>query len=220
MRLRNPANVDLSAAGVSPYFLEPKGPMKWAEMFGNENPVEVEIGCGKGLFLINAATQQPLRNYCGIEIARKYALFAASRVARRGLNNVRVARADAQQVLREWIPDQSVAVLHVYFPDPWWKRRHRKRRVFTESLVAHAARVLIDGGELRFASDVAEYFKVMHGLVSRHPSFREQPPPAAHEPEHDMDYLTNFDRKSRQAGKPVYRAAFVLQDAERSASDS
>ncbi len=211
MRLRNPANIDLFAAAVSPYFLEPKGPLDWTEMFGNTNPVEVEIGCGKGLFLLNAATQQPLRNYCGIEIARKYALFAASRVARRGLTNVRVARADAQQVLREWIADKSVAVLHVYFPDPWWKRRHKKRRVFSESLVADIARVLTDGGELRFASDVEEYFKVMHGLVRRHPHFTELEPTAPREPEHDMDYLTNFDRKSRQAGKPVHRAAFVLR---------
>ncbi len=211
MRLRNPANVDLSSAGVSPWFLEPKGPLNWAEMFDNADPVEVEIGCGKGLFLINAATQQPLRNYCGIEIARKYALFAASRVARRGLTNVRVARADAQQVLREWIADRSVATLHVYFPDPWWKRRHKKRRVFTESLVADAARILIDGGELRFASDVEEYYKVMHGLVRRHPQFAEREPTTPREPEHDMDYLTNFDRKSRQAGRVVYRATFVLR---------
>ena len=212
MRLRKLSTSGLSQAlAGSPLYLEPTGPLHWPDVFGNTQPVEVEVGCGKGLFLITAATQRPDTNFFGIELARKYALFAADRVARRCLTNVRVARADARQVLAQLVPDGSVSVLHVYFPDPWWKRRHQKRRLFTEEFVGHAGRILVPGGEFRVATDVEEYFHVMCTLVEHNPCFALRQMPPERPPEHDLDYLTNFERKYRQAGKSIFRAVFTAQ---------
>ncbi len=197
-----------AAPAAVPFLLESTGPLDLERLFGSDRPVELEIGCGKGLFLVTAATLEPGRNFLGIEVARKYARFTADRLARRGLTNARVVRGDARALLRDAVPDASVAVLHVYFPDPWWKRRHKKRRVFSEEFVRQAARVLVPGGELRFATDVAEYFGVMRALVSAHPAFLPLEPPAEKPPEHDLDYLTNFERKYRQGGRPILRAQF------------
>ena len=91
-----------------------------------------------------------------------------------------------------------------YFPDPWWKKRHKKRRVFTEQLLAQVGRALEPGGELCVASDVEEYFTVIESLIKAHPHFREQPVPDLRGPEHDLDYLTNFERKYRLEGRPIF----------------
>ena len=215
MRLRKLSTSRLSQAlAGSPYYLEPAGLLHWPDVFGNTQPVEVEVGCGKGMFLVTAATQQPAMNFFGIELSRKYALFAAERAARRSLHNVRVARADARQVLAGPVPEASVSVLHVYFPDPWWKRRHEKRRLFTHDFVGHAGRILVPGGQLRVATDVEEYFQMMRTLVERHPSFALRDMPPERRPEHDLDYLTNFERKYRQAGKSIFRAVFIKKTAQ------
>ena len=214
MRLRKLSTSRLSQAlAGSPYYLEPTGPLHWPDVFGNTQPVEVEVGCGKGLFLTTAATQRPDTNFFGIELSRKYALFAGDRATRHALNNVRVARADARQVLALWMPDASVSAIHVYFPDPWWKRRHQKRRLFTEEFVDHTARILVRDGELRVATDVSEYYQVMRQVVEQHPAFVLRDIPPQRQPEHDLDYLTNFERKYRQAGKSIFRATFVCRGA-------
>jgi tRNA (guanine-N7-)-methyltransferase len=100
--------------------------------------------------------------------------------------------------------------VHVYFPDPWWKKRHKKRRVFCAPLVADVARALEPDGALRVASDVAEYFDVIRGLVAAEPRFCEEPVPELRTPEHDLDYLSNFERKYRIEGRPVYRVHYRL----------
>jgi tRNA (guanine-N7-)-methyltransferase len=181
----------------------------WRDLFGNDHPVEVEVGFGKGLFLATAAATNPTVNYFGIEIERKCQLYAATRLARRNLPNVRLACADARTLLRSRVAAASVSVVHVYFPDPWWKARHRKRRVFTPEFAHTVGTILKPGGRLSLATDVEAYHGVMTQIVrDLGPAFRELPPPAPAEPTHDMDYLTNFERKFRKEGRPIYRAAF------------
>lgn len=181
-------------------------PLDWLEVFGNDRPVELEVGSGKGLFLVNAATARPDHNFLGIELAKKYAYKSAERIAKLSLTNVRVYPGDGCQLLAEFVPEGSLAAVHVYFPDPWWKRRHKKRRVFTESFVASVQRGLRTGGELQLATDVEEYFTVMRHLVSQFDQFVEQPLPEPQEPTHGFDYLTNFERKYRIEGRPIHRA--------------
>jgi tRNA (guanine-N7-)-methyltransferase len=142
-------------------------PIDWKQVFGNDRPVEIEVGFGKGLFLLNAAMACPDVNFFGVEIMRKYQLFTATRMARRKLTNVRLAAADARQLLREFVPGGSVQAIHVYFPDPWWKKRHHKRRVFTDDFVATCVAALGPGGMFHLATDVAEYFAVMQELCAR-----------------------------------------------------
>jgi tRNA (guanine-N7-)-methyltransferase len=194
---------------VSPYTLSfPEGPLSWAEVFGNDHPVELEVGSGKGLFLANAASAQPGRNFVGVELARKYARAAAERVAKRRLSNVRVIPGDARRLLAEFIPEASLEAVHIYFPDPWWKQRHRKRRVFCEPFVVDVARVLAPGGRFLIATDVAEYFDVMRRIMAAHPEFIPEPPPPPSEPRHDLDYLTNFERKYRLEGRSIHRDGY------------
>ncbi len=110
-------------------------PIVWSELFGNDHPVELEIGSGKGLFLLNAASTAPGHNFLGVELARKYARLAAERLARRQLANAKIWRGDARFIMGRLVPEASLRAVHVYFPDPWWKKRHKKRRVFTAELV-------------------------------------------------------------------------------------
>jgi tRNA (guanine-N7-)-methyltransferase len=186
-------------------------PVVWEAVFGNDHPVELEIGSGKGLFLANAGKMRPDHNFLGIELAKKYARRAAERVAKLGLRNVKVLAADARGFLARNVPSASLHAVHVYFPDPWWKARHKKRRVFCAPLVADIERVLLPGGELHVVTDVEEYYGVIRELIATHPRFVERPIPEIKAPEHDLDYLTNFERKYRIEGRPIYRAEYRLE---------
>jgi tRNA (guanine-N7-)-methyltransferase len=188
--------------------VESTGPLDWRGLYGNDRPVELEVGFGKGLFLITAAQARPDVNFVGVEIVRKYQLFTATRLAKRGLGNVRVACADVRLFLPRCVATAWLQAVHVYFPDPWWKKRHHKRRVFTAEFVAECARVLRSGGQLHAVTDVAEYAHLMSELLAQQPALRPLPPPELHQPIHDLDYLTNFERKFRQQGKPIYRLRY------------
>jgi tRNA (guanine-N7-)-methyltransferase len=180
----------------------------WQVLFGNANPVEIEVGMGKGLFLLNAAESRPGTNFFGIEISRKYQLYATTRFAVRQLPHVKTVCADAKWVFRNFVPAGSVAAVHVYFPDPWWKARHKKRRVFSPDFAADAARVLMSLGKLLIATDVEEYFGVMTGIVRAMPAFRELSHETSTAPVEEAGYQTNFERKARLKGTPVWRAEF------------
>jgi tRNA (guanine-N7-)-methyltransferase len=196
---------------LSPCLLEtPAGtdPIDWAALFGNDNPIEIEVGFGKGLFLLNEAQRRPDVNFFGIEIERKYQLYTATRIIKRGLTNVRLACADARLFLRAYVPQQSVQAIHVYFPDPWWKHRHLKRRLFDADFVVQCQRALKTGGRLHIATDVPDYFEIMITLLREYTSLIALPGPDSPTPAHDLDYLTNFERKFRKEGKPIHRAIY------------
>jgi tRNA (guanine-N7-)-methyltransferase len=212
----------LSLEELQPYLLElpppPREPaavtetkpLSWPEVFGNDHAVELEVGFGKGLFLLTAAQACPDVNFLGIEIERKYALFSANRVAKRGLRNLRLVWGDARLLLRARVSADSLQAIHVYFPDPWWKTRHRKRRLFTGDFARECQRTLLPGGHLYVATDVADYFAVMSDLLARETKLT--PVPAVQiisEPRYDLDYLTNFERKYRLEGRPIYRAVYA-----------
>jgi tRNA (guanine-N7-)-methyltransferase len=205
--------IDVSGYLLEPEQYPPEAPLCWQSLFGTEKPVEIEIGSGKGLFLASAGTERPGHNFLGIELSRKYARLAAQRVLKRGLANVRVWPGDARPLLARRVPDASVHAVHVYFPDPWWKKRHKKRRVFSAELVASVVRVLEPAGALHVATDVQEYFGVITALLAAEPLLREQPVPPMKEPEHDLDYLTNFERKFRIEGRDIYRASYMKPPA-------
>lgn len=215
-----PRGPRLSLDELAPYLLSANSPndprsairdpqwIDWRAAFGNDRPVELEVGFGKGLFLVTAAQACPDTNFAGVEIVRKYQYFTASRLAKRKLGNVRVACADVRLFLPARVATASLQAVHVYFPDPWWKKRHHKRRVFTADFVAECTRVLRPGGQFHAATDVEEYARVMSDLLAAQPGLRPLPPPEERQPEHDLDYLTNFERKFRKQGKPIWRMRY------------
>jgi tRNA (guanine-N7-)-methyltransferase len=183
-------------------------PWQAAALFECEAPLEVEVGSGKGMFLQSAARGTPDHNFLGVEISRKYARFCAARLARNNLANAVMLQGDGQRLFAEILPAASVTAVHVYFPDPWWKKRHHKRRVMNESFVADVARVLAPGGWLHFWTDVQDYFDASLELIARQTRLVGPLAVAERPAAHDLDFRTHFERRMRLLKEPVFRAEF------------
>lgn len=177
----------------------------WKQFWGNEQPVELDIGCGRGLFLFNASLRNPQTNYLGLELEFREGRRAAKRLAKREAPNARIIGGDAMSVLSKHIVPHSVDAAHVYFPDPWWRKKHHRRRIFTDEFVNQCSQVLKPGGFLHSWTDVGEYFEVIESLMDHHDDFEKQPTPEERAPEHDMDYQTSFERKKRKIGETIHR---------------
>ncbi len=185
-------------------------PVPWRELVPEQAAVvELEIGSGKGLFLQSAAQARPQSYFVGIELAVKFANRAAERLATSKLTNAKMLRGDAQVFLRETVPTQSVERVHVYFPDPWWRNKHKKRRVLNDQALVDIERILRPGGEFHFWTDVLDYYELICGQVMDSSSLlgpRFIPERVA---SHGMDYTTHFERRARLQGQPIYRALFT-----------
>ena len=179
----------------------------WTELFGNMNPVEIEIGCGKGRFIINSAMKYPDINYVGIERALRYFRFMKERSAKRNLTNIRVLQHDAGYFIERFVPDHSVTACHIYFPDPWPKKRHRKRRLFKQDFLGHIERTLISGGTVDIATDYVEYYEEMIALleVSDVLNKMEDIPERV---KSLGESRTNFETKYVAEGRPIYRKGY------------
>jgi len=184
-------------------------PFDSAALFRRTAPLEVEVGTGKGLFLLKSAQGRPDRNYLGIEIAHKYARFTASRLARHQLTNAVIVNGDALRLFSQWLADASISAVHVYFPDPWWKKRHHKRRIMRPAFCRDIQRVLLPGGRLHFWTDVEAYFELSLKTLAESTQLQGPLPVPQQLAEHDMDYRTHFERRMRTAGKPIHRSEFV-----------
>jgi tRNA (guanine-N7-)-methyltransferase len=189
-------------------FEELPSPWDPQPLFGRRASLEVEVGSGKGLFLRTAAASRPATDFLGIELARTYAEHAAARLIQAGLSNAVVVSADALRIFAEILPEQSLAAVHVYFPDPWWKQRHRKRRVMRESFLRDVERTLQPGGSLHFWTDVEEYYRSTLAILATASQLAGPLPVPETDARHEMDYRTHFERRTRLQGAPVYRAEF------------
>ena len=182
-------------------------PLEWPEVFGNSRPVEIEIGFGKGGFLVQATQRFPERNFLGLETAAKMVEYAARRLEKRGIPNVRLLRADAHYFLHRFAQEASVAAFHIYFPDPWPKQRHRKRRLLTPEFLRTAGRVIMPGGQVYFATDFQDYFEQTQDLFSTFPAFQALDPTdwVARRPQ---EAITNYEVKYHREGRPIYYALY------------
>jgi tRNA (guanine-N7-)-methyltransferase len=172
------------------------------ELFGNGNRVVLEIGSGKGRFLIGSATEQPETNFIGIEKSLHYYRVIRDRVRKRGLTNVRLINHDAFLVLRDMIPSASLAEVHIYFPDPWPRKKEQKRRMIRPEVLAEIRRVLVDGGWGIYVTDHKEYFDVAAPVISE--LFRTE----TRTPGPDDPPRTNYEAKYRAEGRGIYEATF------------
>lgn len=183
-------------------------PFDAVALFGRDAPLEIEVGSGKGLFLQTATEVCPDHDFFGIELAHKYARHCAARLAKKRLTNGKVLSGDAIRFFHEWLPDRCAAAVHVYFPDPWWKKRHHKRRVMNEPFVQQIERVLKLDGKLHFWTDVEEYFQATLELLAAKTSLHGPEPELERPAEHPLDYRTHFERRMRLNALPVYRSVF------------
>jgi tRNA (guanine-N7-)-methyltransferase len=198
---------------------ELNGKIDFVQIFGRPGPVHIEIGTGKAAFLLNEARAHLEVNFLGIERASKYYRYAVDRVGRWGLTNVRIIRTDAATFLANSIPDNSVDCFHIYFPDPWPKRRQNKRRFLCPANLKHLLRTLKTDGRLKIATDHLDYFQLIKELISaRSLAVACTATPYGTGLE-EIDFLpaagadkgellgTNFERKYRKEQRPIYTLA-------------
>ncbi len=194
------------AAGERSSSLDPSWRFDALAAFGRVAPLVVEIGSGTGEAVLHYAAEHPKMHHLAVEVYRPGAARTVTRAHSRGLDNVRVLEADGRALVATGLPDASVAALHIYFPDPWPKKRHHKRRLVDDGFLADAARVLTPGGVLRMATDWEHYAEQMlaaasaSDLVNAHsggwaPRFEGRP-------------STRFERKGLAAGRTIYDLEF------------
>ncbi len=197
---------DYSSVALKPENLGEK--LDLPRIFGRLAPLHIEIGSGRGTFLVNQAKSSPEINFLGIEWANRYYRFAVDRIGRWNLPNVRIIRTDAAQFIADCVPDQTVDCFHIYFPDPWPKKRHHKRRFVNVTNIDQLIRCLKPSGSIRIATDFEDYFQqIKDVLAARSDSLEE------------IDFLpaagaqigewvgSNFERKYLKENRDIYTIA-------------
>ena len=183
--------------------------LDWVEMFGDEGKVEVEIGIGKGRFLLAVAEARPEVHYLGVEWANEFLRIAEARAMKRGLENIRFVRVDARELVARAIQPASVDTYFVFYPDPWPKKRHHKRRFFQRSTADHLARTLKPAGGLHVATDHDDYWSVLEPLLDTHPAFLRLPEFGGEDFPLPSDApLTNFEAKYEVQGRGRHRGSW------------
>jgi tRNA (guanine-N7-)-methyltransferase len=174
-----------------------------AQLFPGPQPLEIELGCGDASFLVEFARQHPGRNFIGVErlLGRLQKLDRKGR--RAGLANLRGIRIESSYFLRYLLPPNSASALHIYFPDPWPKKRHRKHRLINEGFPGLARAALAPGGVVYLRTDDADYFGQMTGVFGGSRKFQETGTPGQL-----AEVLTDFERDFNSRGIPTLRAAY------------
>lgn len=166
-----------------------------------ESPWEVEIGFGKGRYLLRRALAEPQTRFVGIELAGEYFRLLVTRARRRGVQNLLAIRGEAQTVLAAVLPRGFARAVHVYFPDPWPKARHERRRLFDAQTVDLVLLLLRPGGTLWFATDFLAYGEAVAALLASHPAATVTRRPAGW----DEGPRTNYEAKYVAEGRPILR---------------
>ncbi len=177
-------------------------------IFGRSAPVHIEIGSGKGTFLLNQANAQADINFLGIEWASRYCRHAIDRIGRWAIPNVKLIRTDAASFIANFLPEDCVQCFHIYFPDPWPKKRHHKRRFICSTNLEQLLRCLHRDGVIKIATDHAGYFQQIKDVIASQSKQLKT-----------IDFLTtagadegewvgtNFERKYLKEKRPIYTLA-------------
>src|SRR3954468_14636354 len=174
-------------------------PLDFREIFGRSAPVEVDLGCGDGTFLTALAAAHPECDFIGVERLAGRWRGSSRKIGQLATTNARILRMDILHAVQHLFGPRSVAVFHLLFPDPWPKRRHQNRRVVSQEFLRAAARALAPGGELRIATDHADYFAEIQQLVAHVPQFT-----ATRADKTEPAPVTTFEARFRENGAEIY----------------
>ena len=184
-------------------------PLDLPTCFGNDHPVTLEIGFGNGESLAQMAQALPGRNFLGIEVHRPGVGHLLIAIEQRALENVRVIRHDAVEVLQRMIPDAAIDRLQLFFPDPWHKKRHHKRRLLNPAFVREAARVIRPGGTFHAATDWEHYADQMLEVLQAQPAFVNASGTGNFAERPDHRPLTKFEQRGQRLGHGVWDLLFT-----------
>jgi tRNA (guanine-N7-)-methyltransferase len=179
-------------------------PLDWQAVFERSQPIEIDLGCGKGSFLLWAARTYPTRNFLGVERLLRRVRRVDRKAARGGLNNVRLVRLEAMYLVSKLIPDESVSTYHILFPDPWPKRRHQARRLISPDFLVDAQRTMTPDSAVNCATDHEEYFEWIQRAFERSGRFAETEPVVL-----PPEAQTDFEKEFVAAGKQVHRCRWL-----------
>lgn len=181
-------------------------PLPLDELVPGDGPWEVEIGFGKGRYLVRRCQEDPGRRFLGVELATEYWRMFVDRARRRGLANWIALRGDALALISSVLPHGFASAVHVYFPDPWPKSRHHKRRLFDPETVDLVLSLLRPGGQLLFATDFLEYGGVVREILESYPGLR-----VARRDAWPEGPRTNYEAKYEIEGRPILRLEATLE---------
>lgn len=177
---------------------------EWAAVFGREAPVVLEIGFGMGDSLLAMAQHEPDKNFVGIEVYPPGAGRLVNRAAEQGLSNLRIYLADAMDVLDDCIPDGSLDRVQLYFPDPWHKKKHNKRRIVRQAFVDKVRTKLVDGGQFHMATDWQPYAEHMVEVMLEAEGFTNLAGGEVYSPRPDYRPVTKFEKRGQRLGHGVW----------------
>jgi tRNA (guanine-N7-)-methyltransferase len=191
----------------SPFYLRAEdlsSPAEWHTVFGNANPLVLEIGCGTGDFVVKTAEDQPGLNFIAIDYYNKGCYKSCRRIERHGVTNVRVLREEARQFITERIAPASLAAVHINCPDPWPKKRHRKRRLVNRQFVEFLLPYLAPGGDFYFATDFDDYGLDVAGFMPQVPGMTNVLTPDLYLYELEGYHLSRYMEKFMAEGKKIH----------------
>lgn len=185
-------------------------PLDFQALFDNDHPVFMEIGFGNGESLASMAEANPQQNYLGIEVHGPGVGHLLIQIENRGLENIRILRHDAIEVLKQGIPEAALQGLFLFFPDPWHKKRHHKRRILNPAFVSELGRVIRPGGFFHAATDWEDYARQMMTVLSTADSlFENSAGSGCFTPRPDYRPLTKFEQRGQRLGHGVWDLIFT-----------
>lgn len=183
---------------------QPSQPFDLAKVFGRKAPVVFEIGFGNGDHILSRATLEPQHDFIGVEVHRPGVGRLLHNAEAAGLSNLRTSSHDAVEVLETWIADAALQEVVIYFPDPWHKARHHKRRLVQPAFIELVARKMAPGGRLLLATDWAHYAEHMVEVVNASPAFKNLATDGRYVPRHSTRPKTRFEMRGERLGHEVF----------------